>query len=48
MVPAYCDQVVAELDEESCLGKRNLEDIAREKCTGQFFIVVSEGIHETR
>ena len=51
MVPAFCDQVVAKLDEESCIGKRNLEvwlDIAWEKCTGQFYIVDSEGFYEMR
>jgi len=51
MVPAFCDQVVAKLDEESCIGKRNLEvwlDFAQEKCTGRFYIVGSEGFHEMR
>ena len=51
MVSAFCDQVVAKLGEESCIGKRNLEvwlDIAWEKCTGQFYIVGSEGFHEMR
>ena len=48
MVQAFCDQVVAKLDEKSCVGKRNHEvwlDFAREKCTGQFYIVDSEGFH---
>ena len=34
---------------ESCTGKRNLEiplDISREKSTGKFYIVGSEGFHE--
>ena len=35
MVPAFCDQVVAKLDEESCIRK-----IAREKCTGRFYIAM--------
>ena len=51
VVPAFCDQVVAKLDEESCIGKRNLEvwlDFAQEKCTGRFYIEGSEGFHEMR
>ena len=48
MVPAFCDQVVAKFDEESCTGKRNLEislDIVSEKCSVRFYIVGSEGFH---
>ena len=48
MVPDFCDQVVAKLDEESCTGKRNLKislDIVWEKCTGRFYIVSSDGFH---
>ena len=36
MLPAFCDQVVVKLVDESCTGKRNLKvslDIVREKCT---------------
>ena len=46
MVPVFCDQVVAMLVVKSDTGKRNLAislDIVREKCTGRFYIVGSEG-----
>ena len=49
MVPAFCDQVVANLVVESDTGKRNLEvslDIVQEKCTGRFYIVGSEGFQQ--
>ena len=48
MVPEFCDQVVAKLDEESCIGKRDRKislDIVREMCTGRFYIVGSEEFH---
>ena len=51
MVPTFCDQVVAELVVESDTGKRNLEismDNVREKCTGRFYIVGSEGFQQMR
>ena len=49
MVPAFCDQVVAKQPVESFIGKRNLKislDIAREKCTGIFYIVGSGGFQQ--
>ena len=49
VVPVFCNQVVAKLDVESDTGKRNLEislDIVREKCTGRFYIVGSEGFQQ--
>ena len=51
VVPVFCNQVVAKLDVESDTGKRNLEislDIVREKCTGRFYIVGSEGFQQMR
>ena len=51
MVPVFCDQVVAMLVVKSDTGKRNLAislDIVREKCTGRFYIVGSEGFQEMR
>ena len=51
MVPVFCDQVVTMLVVESDTGKRNLEfslDIVREKCTGRFYIVGSEGFQQMR
>ena len=49
MVPVFCDQVVTMLVVESDTGKKNLEislDIVREKCTGRFYIIGSDGFHE--
>ena len=49
MVPAFCDQVVAKQPVESFIGKRNLKislDIAREKCTGIFYIVGLGGFQQ--
>ena len=49
MVPVFCDQVVAMLVVKSDTGKRNLAislDIVREKCTGRFYIVGSEGFQQ--
>ena len=51
MVPVFCDQVVAMLVVKSDTGKRNLAislDIVREKCTGRFYIVGSEGFQQMR
>ena len=51
MVPVFCDQVGAKLVVEFDTGKRNIEislDIFREKCTGRFYIVDSEGFQQMR
>ena len=47
--PSFCDQAVAKLVVESDTGKINLNislDIVREKCTGIFYIVGSEGFQQ--
>ena len=49
MVPAFCGQVVAKLAVESCTAKRNLTTLlntVREKCTGGFYIVGSNGFQQ--
>ena len=51
MVPVFCDQVGAKLVVEFDTGKRNIEislDIFREKCTGRFYIVGSDGFQQMR
>ena len=49
MVPVFCDQVEAKWVVESDTGGKNLEislDIFREKCTGRFYILGSEGFQQ--